>query len=563
MAEQKQQPLELRFSGAMNNLNGLLDLYLRKKAEVPIMVNADLTSPGKLKLLRPLVALNSIAGTDIHSLCVANSTVFAVDGVGLKYGNSLTALGTLSVSDKLSWAQVGNWLFLGNGSDKKAIYIPTPVMTMWGIAIPTVAPTVTDSTSAGNPDGTYQCYYRYRITLPDGTLILTALSPVGSVTVVTNKISWAVPAYPTFTGATSVHVDLFRTSTSIAGTYLVTTLTGATTYTDDLTDAALQLLTAYAETGNHPPPDDPEIVYYYPAADRLFCTVGGDAYWSEAGMYHVFLYSATAAEYANVNSVFLGQEHCTAVRRIDENLYFGSKRTWRRLRGRTPANWSWEDTSATVGPINQASSCETPWGILHPSIDGKMWIFNGISSRRILEEFVFLTVPDVDSHATFDGRFYRLFYGDTTYPSLVVDFLKYPENPPRIVQSTQSMTASFYDKSTGKLYLADSFYIRNGIDTTTDVTLMFKTPNINLADLTTYGQMGNLTARVNTGGDDLTIRQYLDDALLTTLNAVNNLALQYEDVPLSFGEGRTMALDVTITSHEDVTIEEPWILTKE
>ena len=572
-AAEKDRPTEIRFSGAANNLNNPLDLYLRKQNEVASMVNADLSYPGKLKLLRPLLARNAAAVSNIHSLCVADGVAYLVAGRGLKYlsGTTLTALYTLSVSLGLSWTQVGDWLFIGNGTDKLTIYLPTPVACQWGLDIPTVAPTVVDSTTASTdatPFGIYDCYYRYRVTLPDGTLILTALSPLASVDVTTTggaKISWTVPAAPSFVGATSVQIDLFRTSTSLPGVFLVTTLAvGATTYTDDLSDAALQLLTAYAEIGYYPPPDHPEIVFYYPAADRLFCTVAGDAYWSAPGMYHIFIYSADVNEYTNVNSVFLGSEHILAVQKIDENLYFGSAKTWRRLRGRSPANWSWEDTGAIIGPINQNGCCETPWGVLHPAIDGKMWLFNGINSKPILEEFVFTTPPDATCHATFDGRFYRLFYGDTSYPSLVVDFMKYPSQSPRIVQSTQDMTASFYDKLAGELWLADAQYVRSGEDTGTDVTLSFRLPNIPMVDLTQFGSMGQFIIRVNTGGDDLTITPYFDDvAAADPLNAINNNALQYEEVPICFGEGRTMSFEISITSHADVTIQEPWVLTKE
>ena len=138
MAEQPKQPIELRFSGALNNFNTPLDLYLRKKGEVPILRNADLTLPGIISPLKGLLPLNSTAGADIHSIFVGNAVKFVVDGVGLKYllAAALTALGSLTASTKVRWAHVGNWIFIANGTDRKAIYIPTPVMCDWGIAIP-------------------------------------------------------------------------------------------------------------------------------------------------------------------------------------------------------------------------------------------------------------------------------------------------------------------------------------------------------------------------------------------------------------------------------------------
>jgi hypothetical protein len=422
---------------------------------------------------------------------------------------------------------------------------------------------VVDSTVGGNPDGTYSCYYRYRVTLPDGTIILTALSPVGSVTVATNKISWTVPAAPSFTGATSVQIDLYRTATSMSGNYLVTTLAvGTTTYTDDVSDADLQLLSTYDETGYYPPPANIKIVKYYPAADRVFATVGPDAYWSEAGIYNIFKYSATAAEYENVNSVFLTGDDITAVKRIDENLYFGSAGTWRRLRGRTPSNWTWEDTMAAAGPVNDESAVETPWGVIHPAADGTMWMFTGNTSRSILDEFVFATPPGTSSHATFDGRFYRLFYEDPTYPELVVDFLKYPEIPPRIVQSSRTATASFYDKNTGKFYLADTNYLRYGADSADEVTLTIKTPDIPLEGLLRIGSRSMLNYKANTRGADITVTPYADGAALTPFT-ISTATDKRDRAPLPFGDAYTLSLLIEITTALAITIEEPWLIAKD
>ena len=119
MAADTDKPIEIRFSGAMNSLNTPLDLYLRKQNEVVSMVNADLTYPGKLKLLRPLLALNATAGANIHSLCVADGVAYVVDGSSLKYlsGSTLTLLLALATSAGMSWSQVGDWLFIGNGAD--------------------------------------------------------------------------------------------------------------------------------------------------------------------------------------------------------------------------------------------------------------------------------------------------------------------------------------------------------------------------------------------------------------------------------------------------------------
>lgn len=565
MAEKGQtQPIEIRFSGGMNSLNTAVDVMLRKKSEVALMVNVDLSKPGVCTPLKTLLPLNQTAGVDIHSLCVANGSIIIVDGVTIEYlsGSTPTSLGAVLSSHPMSLSHVGNWIFCGNGTDRKAIYLPVKTLCDWGIDIPTVAPTVAAG-AAGNPDGTYSCYYRYRVTMPDGTLILSALSPATDITVTLDKIEWSGLVYPTYTGATSVQIDLFRTATSMAANHLVTTLTSpVTTFSDDLIDADLILLTPYSETGYYPPPDNPSIVKYYNAADRVFVTVGPDAFWSESGKYFTFLYSAAGGDYQSVNSVFLTGEDITAVKRIDENLYFGSTGTWRRLRGKTPSDWQWEDTMAEAGPVNDASAVETPWGIIHPGIDGTMWLFTGNSSRSILDEFVFTTRPGTASHATFDGRFYRLYYEDPDYPELVVDFLKYPEVAPRIVKSTRTATASFYDKKTGTFFCADASYIRSQDDVVSSIAMTIRTGDIPLDFLGKMGSRSSLGFKANTMGEVLTVTPYLDGiaaAPITITTAVDSRGV----TPIPFGDAYSLSLLITYTGTEPITIEEPWLIMKD
>lgn len=559
--------IEFRFTGGINNLNTPLDLFLRKRGEAQEMVNADLSYLGQVRRLLPLTALNASAGTSLHSLFVANGVVFVMDGDTLNYldGDTLTPLITGLAGDKVSYEKVGNWLFLADGTYKKSVYIPDKTECDWGCAIPTAAPTVADSGSGGNPDGTYQCYYRHKITLPDGTIIRTALSPSAEVTVATNKISWSDLVHSTFTGATTIEVELFRTKTGFAATYLVATVaSGTTTYDDDISDEDLQASTEYDEEGNYPPPDNPTLLKYYPASDRLFCVVGGDAYWSEAGQYHIFSYASDGSDYENVNSVFLAGEDISAIKIIDENMYFASPGTWRRLRGKSPSDWSWEDTSAITGAINHWSAVDTPFGILGPSIDGRLYLFNGFSSRPFLEEFIFLTLPTATvAHGAYDGRFYHLFYDDATNPELVVDLAKYPGQTPRITQSTRKATDCFYNRHAGQFYYCDTEYVRMGADASASVAVSLRTAEIPPEDTSVLGNMGMLIVKANTQGDDMTITPYFDGVAQTALTAITTTALQYKEVPMRFGDMRALSFAVDITSDAAIIIEEPWMLRKD
>lgn len=556
------QPIELRMSGCMNNLQQPLDLFQKQKGEVPLMVNVDTSFPGVFKPLKTLLPLNSVAGTNLHSIFVANEVVFVCDGTSLKYlsGTSLVTLYTLSTTNKIVWTQAGNWVFFANGTEKLAIYVPTLTVCDWGQAPPAVVPVVAIG-AAGNPSGTYHCYYRFRVTLPDDSIILTALSPVADITVVAQKVEWTLPAYPTFEGGT-VKLDLFRTAAAFSDNYLVTTLTSPTlTYSDDLSDVTLQTKTTYDETGNYAPPDSVETVKYFPGADRVFCTVGGDAYWSEPGEYHIFKYDSTTSEYENVNSVFIGNEDILSIVQIDENLYFGSKTTWRRLRGQNPTDWVWEDTGAITGPINKFCTADMPWGILYPSTDSRLWIYSGLgASKVILDEFVFSEgISTSIANATFDSRFYHLFYNDDDYPELIVDFLKYPESTPRIVQSTRFAEASYYDKATAKFYMLDSEYVRCGADEDSEVTITITTPEIPVGSLIFLENKTDLIYKAYTAGDNLTVTPYIDGVASTALT-INTNTNKRDELPLAFGDGYVLSFHITMTSSSAVQIDEPWII---
>jgi hypothetical protein len=401
--------------------------------------------------------------------------------------------------------------------------------------------------------------------MPDGSIVRTALSPVAAVTVTAQKIEWSVITHSTFLGATTVAAELFRATAAMAELYLVTTLaSGTTTYSDNVSDATLITGTAYAETGYYPPPPNANLVRYHSNADRLFCTVDGDAYWSEAGLYHIFKYSATTSAYINVNSVFLGKEKITAVKLLDENLYFGSLRTWRRLRGKAPAEWAWEDTGAICGPINNDSACETPFGVPYPGIDGRLWVFNGLTSEPTLEEYVFPSSPTAAAaHAVYDGRSYRLFYGDTTYPSVVVDFLRYPKSPAVLVQCTTGATASFYDRDTATLYLASATHVKKNNNTTASVAVAIRTGEVPPEDLAHLGNMGAMVIRVNTLGDSLTITPILNGVAQSALAAVITSSLLFKEVPIRFGDCYALSFDLAITSAKAIEIHEPIILRRE
>lgn len=563
------QPIVIKFTGGINNRHTPLELYQRQMGETQSLINADTSLAGRLELLRPLAALNSTAeSSSIHSIYRANDTILVGTGTSLKYRTTttLTSLLTGLAGAKISFAHAGQWVFLGDGTYNRSVYLATPVGCSWGINPPTAAPTVADSGDGGDPDGTYTCYYRYKITLPDASIIYSGLSPSADVTITTNKIAWSGLVHATFTGATTVAIELFRTASAFGATYLVAEIaSGTTTYTDNVSDATLQASTEFDEEGYYGPPSGVELAIYHPGSDRVFCAVDNNVYWSEAAMYHVFVYDETADSYQNVNSVFLTGENVTGLLMFDEQLYIGSSKTWRRLRGTNPDYWSWEPIAGAIkGPVAWRTLVTTPYGAIYPGNDGHLWIFNGFETVRISEHFVFETEPSTEAHATFDGRYYRLFYEDTTNPLLIMDFFEFPRRPPRIIQSTQSATASHYDAMSDELYYGDSSgYLRNGEDTLTNVTLSFKTAEVPIEQLVNLGNAASLLVHMDTKGVNMTITPYFDNIAQSALATIHTDSMQRVALPLPFNTYRELSLHATITTNQAIEIREPWLIRSE
>ncbi len=567
-------------TGGMTNAMSAIRLFLRQQGELVNLVNADLSVFGEIKILRNQRILNATKESDpVHSVFKANNVIFAGVSNALKYwdGSSLSDVLSsphLDPGTPLSFAHVGKYIYMCNGSAKKSVYIAGPTGCDWGQPRPATAPTVGVDVGAGGTTKTtdaYTCYYRYKITLPDGTVIRTALSAGTSATLTntTDTFLWSNLVHSTFTGATTVAIELFRTQTGWSGTFLIAEIaSGTTTYTDDISDVAAQIATAFDQTGHYPPPDIPDLVAYHPGSDRLFVARDGNVYWSEAGKYHIFVFSASSGTYSNVNSVFLDGEKITAMLLIDEQMYFGSQKGWRRLRGTDPGTvanplWRWEDTSARKGPVSSRAVTLTFWGALYPGNDGRLWMFNGFDARPLLEHFVFDKAPGPLSHATFDGRFYRLYYPeDTIYPSVVVDFFGYPQITPRVTKSTYSADASYYDEATDDLILGDSSgYVRRGKDGNS-ATLTIKTPEIPVEALEKLGDMAALVMRINSQGADITIVPYHDGIAASAITAFSTDAFRFQKINIPLGDYYTLQFEISVTSAEDVKVGEPLVLSK-
>jgi hypothetical protein len=562
--QEKTKPIVINFTGGLNNRDTPLQLFLRGLGECQTFINVDTKYNGRLTPLKPFLSKITAEGAAVHSVIEANGKTYLGVSTALKYldtDHTHNVTNSTITGTDLSFAHAGNWIYMCDGTAKYALHITTNTLCSWGQGPPTVAPTVAAGAGGANPSGTYACYYRHKITLPDGTIVRSDLSPVANVTVVTQKIEWSVLTQSTFVGATTIAVELFRTKAGWADIYYVATVTSPTTvYSDDITDVAVQAGVAFDEDGYYGPPATIDIVAYHPGCDRLFCSDGNNVYWSEAGLYHTFVYDYDASLYQNVNSVYLSGTSVTGIIMFDEQMYFGSQATWVRLRGTNPDYWSWESVSLAIkGPVLYRTIIATPWGAVYPGNDDHLWMFNGFETVRIAEQFVFPSAADAStSHASFDGRCIYLFYQNGTNPELVLDFFEFPKKPPKIIQSTRVARCSFYCKDSDTLWIGTTTgLLQSGPATSYSVAMSFHTPEIPVDQLVNVGNAGSFALLVNSQNIAVTVTPYYDGVVQTALSTFTTATLVWVVLPLPMNQVRTVSLLISVTATAAVEFREP------
>jgi hypothetical protein len=191
-------------------------------------------------------------------------------------------------------------------------------------------------------------------------------------------------------------------------------------------------------------------------------------------------------------------------------------------------------------------------------------LFDGFACRPILDEYVLPTPPhETYAHAAYDGRWLYFATPDDNCPFLVADFMRYPQSPPRAVVSGKSYSASYFDRLTGKLYLADTQYVYQGANSDASVAVALRTAELIPEDLAVLGDMGMMVMHVNTQGGSLIVTPRANGVAGKALSPVITSSLQYKEVPISFKDVYSLSFDMAITSTKDVVIESPIMLRKE
>jgi len=158
-------PFEIFFSAGQNTKQK--QALLLKNGECQSMVNVDLGSAGMIGVPKRFIALSTFSFR-VHSLVqLPQGYVLAGTGTSLYFvanssGSAQTLItAALTSSTKISASTWNGWAYVANGTDKKKFCIASPAVTYpWGVAGPTVAPTLSESTTYDDVHGV-PCYYTY------------------------------------------------------------------------------------------------------------------------------------------------------------------------------------------------------------------------------------------------------------------------------------------------------------------------------------------------------------------------------------------------------------------
>lgn len=458
-----------------------------------------------------------------------------------------------SGNNRPSLADYEKFIFFVDGEDRKA-FIDEKSYD-WGVPNPAYPPTLTVG-AAGNPDGTYYCYVTFYITFPNDKVVETGPSPVGSVTVSSEKIEWShIPICEYQGGGLVIHRRLYRTVSGTA--YLVTTLEDntTTTYSDDTTDAALQLLSTLATTGYSTPPDGLVDIDVY--LERVFGIKDNKIYWSEAYAPFCFLTTSDIV-------VTKEEEDLVGVINWGDQLWVVSKEKWRRLQGNDPDEWSIKRTFTETGIINRHTIKKSKYGIMGLWYDG-IYLFNGMVSNNITEKYLgrqfFKDINDTSTaYAEFDGQIYSFYYdsaGSGIDGCLKIDFAYYPD----LVITTSGFipTAHEYHKDTDHNYYAyDGYeYEESG---TEDISAYFQTGDKSFGDIAKKKNLEYLYYDIDTSGTDVCIYFYVDGVNThdITLNESSRVRRRSDLLPNL--EGYRFSVLVEADDASDVVIYAPWSL---
>lgn len=442
--------------------------------------------------------------------------------------------------------------FIVDGESKRACLDEKDYV--WGVENPKVAPTVVVG-AAGVPNTTYYCAYTYLVTFPNGKIVETAPSPVGTVVATLDKIEWSgiIPCTYQGTGL-QIQKRLWR---SVSGVYyLSATIENETlTYSDNETDANLQVATVLpTEEYNTPPNGMVDLALYL---QRVFGIWDNRLGWSEPYQPFSFL--------TNSNVVFSrDNENGVGVINWGDQLFMVTKEEWYRLSGSDPNTWAIKRTFTDNGVINRYTIKKFRHGILGLWNDG-IYQFDGNITRNVTNKILgtkfFTDLDDLSvCYAEMVGLQYFFNYastGTTVDSCIVIDFAYYPDI--RIFKNNFIADADELYKQTNTRYLAKAGYeyTEGGRET------------IPVEILTGAKAMGAIIKRkcldylyyeLDSAGKNVYVTIYADNKEVQTLTLNEKVSVRKRSEKLVPAEGYSFSIKIEASDAQDVIISSPWAL---
>ena len=497
------------------------------------------------------------------ALCPGIASVFATAGLTqptFNYiyhreedGTSYANIDLLHNNTRPRFADYENFVFMVDGNTNRAYYQEKDYK--WGMDSPATAPIVVTG-AAGNPNATYDCYYTYYVTFPNDKVVETGPSPVGTVVATLDKIEWSgITPCPYEGSGLIIHRRLYRT---VSGTpYLVDILTNntATTYSDDVTDAALQAATILGTEGYTIPPVGATDICVY--LQRVFYIKDSILGWSEP--YQPF-------NFIDTSDVVVTKDNEPLVSLVDwgDQLYLVSASRWYRLQGTDPDTWAIKRTFADNGVVNKHTLKRTKYGLIGLWYDG-IYNFEGTITRNITDKKLgrdfFTSLSDLSvCYAEFDGTRYYFYYassGSTVDSCLVIDFAYAPDY--RIYQNDFVAHAHEYYKETGVNYTAKNGYDYSDGGTETIPTSVVTGDKV-FGAITKRKCLDYLYYDVDTNGKDLTVNIVVDGTTVDSLTLNTSSRERNRSRKLKAKEGYRLSVEMSCADSQGLDIYAPWIL---
>ena len=526
--------------------DGMLKARAAKTIGAAIDINSNSTINGLHRYDTSIYASSK-------AYCPGNQAFFNYIYHRLNTGSAFTLLGFLHHYNRPRFADYEKFTFAVDGGTRKA-YVEDNVYD-FGIPNPQIAPQVVAG-AAGNPNGEYTCYVTFYIKFPNGKTVETGPSDSATITVTSDMINWSRIAICPYTGNDlMIHRRLYRTVSGTA--YLVKTIQDNTTtiYTDDVTDAVLQVSTALGTDGYTVPPSNPIDIAVY--LQRIFLIKDNKLYWSEPYQPFNFLITSDV-------TVSKDNEDLVAIANWGDQIFVVSNEEWYRLQGSDPDTWAIKRTFTDNGIINRHTLKKSKYGLIGLWNDG-VYIFDGSINRNItlkkLGQSFFRDLDDLSvCYAEFDNTKYYLYYassGTTIDSCLVIDFTHHPEH--RVYFDNFIADEDFIYKPSFTRYLAKDGYEYSESGTETIATELV-TGDRGFQGITKHKCLDYLYYDIDTDGKDVTVNILADGTSVQTLTLNTSSRQRKRSPKLKAAEGYRFALQIACADSQGLEIYSPWVL---